>query len=51
MLTEEKLDDTGARLEQTPKKSLKHLAQESGVLSLVQEGQHNCWSLDPVKQQ
>jgi hypothetical protein len=31
MLTEEKLDDTGARLEHTPRKSLKHLAQETGV--------------------
>jgi hypothetical protein len=29
VLTEEKLDDTGARLE--PRKSLKHLAQETGV--------------------
>jgi hypothetical protein len=31
VLTEEKLDDTGARLEHTPKKPLKHLAQETGV--------------------
>jgi hypothetical protein len=31
MLTEEKLDDTGARLEHTPRKSLKLLAQETGV--------------------
>jgi hypothetical protein len=31
VLTEEKLDDTGARLECTPGKSLKHLAQETGV--------------------
>jgi hypothetical protein len=28
---EEKLDDIEARLEHTPKKSLKHLAQDSGV--------------------
>jgi hypothetical protein len=31
VLTEEKLDDTVARLEHTPRKSLKHLAQETGV--------------------
>jgi response regulator of citrate/malate metabolism len=31
VLTEEKLDDMGARFEQTPKKSLKRLAQETGV--------------------
>jgi hypothetical protein len=31
VLTEEKLDDTGARLEHTPRKSLKRLAQEIGV--------------------
>jgi hypothetical protein len=31
MLTEEKLDDIGARLEHTPIKSLKRLAQETGV--------------------
>jgi transposase len=31
VLTEEKLDDMGARLEHTPKKSLKRLAQETGV--------------------
>jgi hypothetical protein len=31
VLTEEKLDDTGARLEHTPRKSLKRLAQETGV--------------------
>jgi transposase len=30
-LTEEKLDGIGARLEHTPRKSLKHLAQETGV--------------------
>jgi hypothetical protein len=29
VLTEEKLDDTGARLEHTPRKSLKHLTQET----------------------
>jgi hypothetical protein len=32
VLTEEKLDDTGAMLEHTPRKSLKHLAQVTGVL-------------------
>jgi transposase len=31
LLTEEKLDDIGARLEHTPRKSLKRLAQETGV--------------------
>jgi hypothetical protein len=31
MLTEEKLDDIGARLEHTPRKSLKRLAQDTGV--------------------
>jgi hypothetical protein len=31
LLTEEKLDDIGARLEHTPRKSLKHLAQEIGM--------------------
>jgi hypothetical protein len=46
VLTEEKLDDIGGRLEHTPRKSLKRLAQ-----SLVQEWQHNCWSLDLIKQQ
>jgi hypothetical protein len=29
VLTEEKLDDIGARLEHTPRKSLKHPAQET----------------------
>jgi transposase len=31
VLTEEKLDDIGARLERTPRKSLKRLAQKTGV--------------------
>jgi ribosomal protein L35 len=31
VLTEEKVDDTEAKLEHTPRKSLKHLAQETGV--------------------
>jgi transposase len=31
VLAEEKLDDTGARLEHTPRKSLKHLAEGTGV--------------------
>jgi hypothetical protein len=31
VLIEEKLDDTGARLEHTPRKSLKCLAQETGM--------------------
>jgi hypothetical protein len=50
VLTEEKLGYTGARLEHTHK-SLKCLAQEAGVQNLVQDGIHNCWSLDPIKQQ
>jgi hypothetical protein len=41
----EKLYDIGARLEHTPRKSLKRLAQGK---SLVLEWQHNCWS-HPVK--
>jgi hypothetical protein len=44
VLTEEKLDDIGTRLEHIPRKSLKHLAQETGV----QVRQHKCWS-HPVK--
>jgi DNA-binding MurR/RpiR family transcriptional regulator len=31
ILTEEMLDDIGDRYEHTPRKSLKHLAQETGV--------------------
>jgi hypothetical protein len=31
VLTEEKLDDIGSRLEHAPRKSLKRLAQETGV--------------------
>jgi DNA-binding MurR/RpiR family transcriptional regulator len=31
VITEEKLDDTGARLEHATRKSLKRLAQETGV--------------------
>jgi hypothetical protein len=51
VLTEEKFDDIGVRLEHTHRKSLKHLAQDTGVSeSLVQERQHDCWSLDPMKQ-
>jgi hypothetical protein len=38
MLTQEKLDDTRARVEHTPRKSLKSLAQETRVQSVVQEG-------------
>jgi hypothetical protein len=30
VVTEEKLDDIAARLEQTPRKSLKYLVQETG---------------------
>jgi transposase len=42
VLAEEKLDDIGVRLEHTPRKSLKRLAQGTGVSSLAQELQHNC---------
>jgi hypothetical protein len=42
VLTEETLDDAGARLEHTSRKSLKRLAQETECQSLVQEGQQNC---------
>jgi transposase len=42
VLTEEKLDDIGARLEHTPRKSLKQLPQKTECQSLVQERQHNC---------
>jgi hypothetical protein len=31
VLTEEKLDDIGARLERTPRKSLKRVAKEAGM--------------------
>jgi uncharacterized membrane-anchored protein YhcB (DUF1043 family) len=31
MLTEEKLDDIQTRLKHTPRKSLKHLAQDTGM--------------------
>jgi hypothetical protein len=31
MLTEERLDDIGASLKHTPRKSLKHLVQQTGV--------------------
>jgi hypothetical protein len=51
VLTEEKLDDIGARLEPTPRKLLKRPAPEIGVSKIVQEWQHNCWNLNPVKQQ
>jgi hypothetical protein len=40
VFTEEKLDDMGARLQHTPRKSLKRLAQE--CQSVVQERQHSC---------
>jgi hypothetical protein len=40
--TEEKLDDIGARLEHTHRKSLKHVHEETGASKLVQEGQLNC---------
>jgi transposase len=42
MLNEEKLDDIGARLERTPRKSLKRLAQETGVSKSCARVEHNC---------
>jgi hypothetical protein len=42
VLTGVKLDDIGARREHTPKKSLKRLAQDTGVLkSLMQNALHD----------
>jgi hypothetical protein len=38
VLTEEKLDAIGARLEHTLRKLLKHLVKETECQSLVQEG-------------
>jgi hypothetical protein len=31
MFTEDKLDETGARLDNSPQKSLRHLTQEAGL--------------------
>jgi hypothetical protein len=50
VLTEEKLDDTGVRivhLENHWNFQLKRLECQR----LVQERQHKCWSLDPIKEQ
>jgi hypothetical protein len=47
----EKLDDIGATLEHTPRKSMKCLAQEIGVSKSSARTAHNRWSLDPIKQQ
>jgi hypothetical protein len=44
----EKLDDIAARLEHTARKSLKCLAQETGVSKSSAKWQHNCWS-HPMK--
>jgi hypothetical protein len=44
----EKLDPIGARLEHTPRNSLKRLAQEMECQSLVPEWQHNFCS-HPMK--
>jgi transposase len=49
--TEEKLDDINARLEHTPRVSLKRPAKENDCQSLLQERQHNCWRVDTLKQQ
>jgi hypothetical protein len=42
VLTVEKLDDIRARPEHTPRKSLKPLAQETGVSKSLQKRQRNC---------
>jgi transposase len=42
VLTEEKLNDIGPRLEHTHTRSVKRLAQETNCQSLVKEQQHNC---------
>jgi hypothetical protein len=40
--TEEKLDDIGTRFDHAHRKSLKHLAQETGVSQSSAKRQHNC---------
>jgi hypothetical protein len=51
VLTEEKLDVIGARLEHSPRKSLKRLAQESGVSKSSARTSTQLRSPDPIKQQ
>jgi hypothetical protein len=49
VLTEEKLDDIGARLEQAPRKSLQRLAQEIGVQKSSARGATQLLKLRPYK--
>jgi hypothetical protein len=51
MLTEDKLDDIGARLEHTPRKSLKRLAQETGASKSSARRATQLLKLRPYKQQ
>jgi hypothetical protein len=44
VLTEGKLNGAGARLDHTPRKSLKRQLKRLECQSLVQGWQHNCWS-------
>jgi hypothetical protein len=49
VLTEEKLDDVGARLEHTPRKSLKCLAKETGVSKYSTRSATQLLKLRPYK--
>jgi hypothetical protein len=49
VLSREKLDDTGARLERTPRKSLKRLAQETGVSKSSARRETKLLNLRPYK--
>jgi hypothetical protein len=47
--TEEKLDDMGARLEHTPRKSLKSLAKETGMSKSIARRATQLLKLRPCK--
>ena len=49
VLTEEKLDEIGERLEHTPQKSLKRLAQETGVAQSSARNATKLLNLKPYK--
>jgi hypothetical protein len=49
VFTEEKLDDTGARVEHTPRKSLKRLAQETRVSKSSARSSTRLLKLRPYK--
>jgi hypothetical protein len=51
VLTEEKLDDIWARLNIHLENHWNVYLKRLEYQSLVQERQHNCWSLDPIEQQ